>query len=61
DLNREADGKRKNIKAQTEKELLDKLIPVFFSNSYIDKLTFNELYVEWLEYKKTVTNSQQYD
>lgn len=55
---READGKRKNIKAQTEEELLDKLIPIYFSNSYIDKLTFNELYVEWLEYKKTVTNSQ---
>lgn len=55
---REPDGKRKNIKAQTEEELLDKLIPVYFSNSFIDKLTFNELYVEWLEYKKTVTNSQ---
>jgi integrase len=55
---READGKRKNIKAQTEEELLDKLIPIYFSNSHIDKWTFNELYMEWLEYKKTVTNSQ---
>lgn len=51
------DGKRKNIKAQTEEELLDKLVPLYFQNSYIDKLTFHKLYEEWLEYKKTVTNS----
>lgn len=52
-----ADGKSKNIKAQTEEELLDKLIPLYFQNSHIDKLTFYELYEEWLEYKQTVTNS----
>lgn len=51
------DGKRKNIKAQTEEELLDKLIPIYFQNSHLDKLTFHELYEEWLEYKKGVTNS----
>ena len=51
------DGKRKNIKAQTEEDLLSKLIPLYFQNSYIDKLTFHKLYEEWLEYKKTVTNS----
>lgn len=51
------DGKRKNIKAQTEEDLLNKLIPLYFQNSYIDKLTFHKLYEEWLEYKKTVTNS----
>lgn len=51
------DGKRKNIKAQTEEDLLKKLIPLYFQNSYIDKLTFHKLYEEWLEYKKTVTNS----
>ncbi len=51
------DGKRKNIKAQTEEELLDKLIPIYFQNSHIDKLTFHELYEEWLEYKKGVANS----
>lgn len=50
-------GKRKNIKAQTKEELLDKLIPIYFSNSYLDKLTFHGLYEEWLEYKATVTNS----
>ena len=51
------DGKRRNIKAQTEEELLDKLIPIYFQNSHLDKLTFHELYEEWLEYKKGVTNS----
>ena len=51
------DGKRKNIKAQTEEELLDKLIPIYFQNSHLDKLTFHELYEEWLGYKKGVTNS----
>lgn len=50
-------GKRKNIKAQTKEELLDKLIPIYFSGSHLDKLTFYGLYEEWLEYKKTVTNS----
>lgn len=52
-----SDGKRKNIKAQTEDELLDKLIPIYFQNSHIDKMTFYELYEEWLEYKQSVTNS----
>lgn len=54
---KDASGKRKNIKAQTREELLDKLIPVYFSNLHIDKLTFYGLYEEWLEYKVTVTNS----
>ena len=54
---KKADGNRKNIKAQTEEELLDKLIPVYLSDSHIDKLTFHELYKEWLDYKKTVSNS----
>ena len=50
-------GNRKNIKAQSKEELLDKLIPVYFANSHIDKLTFNGLYEEWLSYKAGVTNS----
>uniref|UniRef100_UPI00405738BC tyrosine-type recombinase/integrase n=1 Tax=Acetatifactor sp. TaxID=1872090 RepID=UPI00405738BC len=50
-------GNRKNIKAQSEEELLDKLIPIYFSKSHIDKLTFYGLYEEWLEYKKTCTES----
>lgn len=54
---KDSNGHRKNIKAQTEEEILDKLIEVYFSNSHIDKLTFHGLYEEWLEYKSTVTNS----
>lgn len=50
-------GKRKNIKAQTNEELLDKLIPIYLSNSHIDNLKFCGLYEEWLAYKATVTNS----
>ena len=37
--------------------MLDKLIPIYFRNSYIDKMTFFQLYEEWLKYKQTVTNS----
>ncbi len=48
---------RKTIRAQSEEELLDKLIPLYFQDSHLDKLTFYKLYEEWLEYKKTVTNS----
>ena len=51
------DGRRKNIKAHSEEELLDKLIPIYFQNLHLDKMTFHELYEEWLEYKKGVTNS----
>lgn len=51
------DGKKRNIKAQTREALLDKLIPLYFANSHIDKMVFHELYEEWLEYKKTVTSS----
>lgn len=50
-------GKRKIIRAQTKEELLDKLIPIYFLNTHLDKLTFYGLYEEWLEYKATVTNS----
>ena len=54
---KDASGKRKNIKAQTKEELLDKLVPIYFSETHLDKLTFYGLYEEWLEFKATVTNS----
>ena len=50
-------GKRKNIKAQTKEELLDKLLPIYFANTHLDNLTFHALYQEWLEYKVTIVNS----
>lgn len=48
---------RKIIRAQSEESLLEKLVLVYFSKTYLDKLIFHELYQEWLEYKKTVTDS----
>lgn len=52
-----SNGSYKSIKAQTEEDLLDKLIAIYFSETHIDKITFFDLYKEWLEYKRTVTNS----
>ena len=54
---RDCDGKYKIIKAQTENELLDKLIPLYLSNGHLENLTFYGLYEEWLAYKKHVTSS----
>lgn len=54
---RNQEGKRINIKAPTEEALLDKLIPIYLSDSHIEKLTFHELYREWLDYKKSIVNS----
>jgi integrase len=54
---KDANQKRKVIRAQSEEHLLEKLIPIYFSKSNIDKLTFHKLYEEWLEYKKSITNS----
>ena len=50
-------GKRINLKAKSREELLQKLIPLYFPDKYLDKLTFEKLYREWLEYKKSITSS----
>ncbi len=54
---RDKDGKRKNIKTRTEEEILKKLIPIYFPETHLEKMTFHDLYEEWLQYKSTVTNS----
>ena len=54
---KETNGSRKTIRASSENELLDKLIPLYLSETHIDKLTFYGLYLEWMDYKKTVTES----
>ncbi len=54
---KDADGERKIIRAQTKDALLEKLIPIYFQESHLDKLIFSDLFLEWLEYKKTVTDS----
>lgn len=51
------DGSRKTVRAQSEKELLDKLVLLYFSQMNLDKLTFHELFQQYLEYKKVITNS----
>lgn len=53
---KDENGKYKNIKAQTEEELWEKLIPLYFSNSHLDKL-FHNIFEEWLDYKKELTGS----
>ena len=54
---KDSKGNRKNIKAPTEVELLDKLIPIYVDQMNLDKTTFYDLFNEWLEYKKTITDS----
>lgn len=54
---KDAKGERKIIRAQTKDALLEKLIPIYFEESHLDKFTFSDLFSEWLEYKKTVTDS----
>ena len=54
---KDANGERKIIRAQTKDALLEKLIPIYFQESHLDKLIFSDLFLEWLEYKKTVTDS----
>lgn len=56
---RDANGERRIIRAQSRDKLLEKLIPIYFQESslHIDKLIFSDLFLEWLEYKKTVTDS----
>lgn len=49
---KDSNGNRKNIKAQTCDELLDKLIPIYSDQMNLDKTTFFDLFNEWLEYKK---------
>lgn len=54
---KDANGERKIIRAQTKDALLEKLIPIYFQDSHLDKFTFSDLFSEWLIYKKTVTDS----
>lgn len=54
---RDANGKRLIIRTKTKDALLEKLIPIYFQESHLDKLIFSDLFLEWLEYKKTVTDS----
>lgn len=63
---------RKSVKAQSEDELYEKLYNIYFEETAIipkpipihnskagkkPKITFQNLYFEWLEYKETITDS----
>ena len=50
-------GKRKSLKAQTENDLYLKLYEVYFSQN-IEKKTFHELFLEWIEYKSNLASSK---
>lgn len=54
---KDSSGKRKNIKASTKEELVKKLIKIYSTNKYLDKMTFEQLFDEWLPYKRTITSS----
>lgn len=51
-----ADGKRSVLRAQTEEELLDKLIAHYSRETHLENL-FSNVYEEWIEYKKSITSS----
>ena len=51
-------GKRREIKAATREKLIDKLYSLYKEARHIEKLKMTELYRQWLEYKKTVTESE---
>ncbi len=51
------DGKRVTLRARTEEELLNKLIPLYLADENIDKKTFHELFEEWILYKEQITSS----
>lgn len=48
---------RQLVRGKSEEDLLNKLVKLYEENSYLDNLTFNRLFDEWLEYKKAMTNS----
>ena len=50
-------GKRICIKATSEEDILKKLVDVYLNNSYLDNITFDVLFNEWLDFKKTTTDS----
>ena len=54
---RDRDGKRKLLRAQTKEELIEKLIPAYFPEALADKMVFDRLFYEWLDYRKEVSSS----
>lgn len=55
---KDSQGNRKSIKAPTHESLIEKLIPIYYTQTHIDNLKFCDLFVEWIDYKKELVNSQ---
>ena len=54
---KDINGNRKCLKAGSEEDILKKLVDVYLNNSYIDNIKFDILFNEWLDFKKTITDS----
>lgn len=54
---RDDNGKRINIKASSEKLLMKKLLKIYSTDEHLDKLTFYNVFSEWIDYKTSITNS----
>jgi len=54
---KDSNDKRICIKACTEEDILKKLIDVYLPDAHIDNITFDKLFWEWLEHKKSITDS----
>ena len=50
-------GNRKDIKVKTKEELVKRLVAIYTGIDKAQKITFQKLFWEWLEYKRTITNS----
>lgn len=50
-------GNRKDIKAPSKEKLVKRLVDIYTGIDKAQRITFGKLFWEWLEYKKTVTNS----
>lgn len=51
-------GKRKDIKCKTREELIKRLVDIYTGAEKAQRVTFQKLFWEWLDYKKTVTPSE---
>ena len=54
---KEQDGSRKCIRAQSENELIQKLVSFYETHLNLDNIRFEDLFNEWLDHKRCITGS----
>lgn len=54
---KDENGKSQIVKAATEEKLFEKLAMLYFSAIELEKLSFHDLFISWLDYKKELTSS----